>query len=111
MLGLFNLNKSGYYRWLQQPISKRAQRECEIDALIELLFFQHKSRYGACRITLDIKQYYGIAVKRNYVAKRMQLLGLHAKARRKFNVRIRGGLNPSPLGEDLSMVCGYGELS
>ena len=41
----------------------------------------------------------------------MQLLGLHAKARRKFNVRIRGGLNPSPLGEDLSMVCGYGELS
>ena len=28
-----------------------------------------------------------------------------------FNVRIRGGLNPSPLGEDLSMVCGYGELS
>ena len=28
-----------------------------------------------------------------------------------LNVRIRGGLNPSPLGEDLSMVCGYGELS
>ena len=28
-----------------------------------------------------------------------------------FNVRIRGGLNPSPLGEDLSMFCGYGGLS
>ena len=27
-----------------------------------------------------------------------------------INVRIRGGLNPWPLGEDLSMVFGYGEL-
>lgn len=100
MLGLFNLNKSGYYRWLQQPISKRAQRECEIDALIELLFFQHKSRYGACRIALDIKQYYGIAVKRNYVAKRMQLLGLHAKARRKFKVTTDSN-HTLPIAENL----------
>ena len=34
-----------------------------------------------------------------------------ALSMRDFNVCIRGGLNPSPLGEDLSMVCGYGELS
>ena len=71
MLSLFNLNKSGYYRWLQQPISKRAQRECEIDALIKLVFSQDKSRYGASRIALDIKEFHGIAVKRSYVAKRM----------------------------------------
>ena len=100
MLSLFNLNKSGYYLWLQQLISKRAQRECEIDALIKLVFAQHKSRYGASRIALNIKEFHGIAVKRSYVAKRMQLLGLHAKARRKFKVTTDSN-HTLPIAENL----------
>jgi putative transposase len=49
-----------------------------------LQFEKHKSRYGCTRITEDLKDDYGVAVKRRYVSKRMQAMGLIPKARRKF---------------------------
>jgi putative transposase len=80
----FGVSVSAYYRWLQNPISKRQMRQNQIDTLIRKVFEKHKSRYGCTRITEDLKDDYGVAVKRRYVAKRMQAMGLIPKARRKF---------------------------
>lgn len=80
----FGVSVSAYYRWLQNPISKRQMRQNQIDALIRRVFEKHKSRYGCTRITEDLKDDYGVAVKRRYVSKRMQAMGLIPKARRKF---------------------------
>ena len=51
----FGVSVSAYYRWLQNPISKRQMRQNQIDALIRKVFEKHKSRYGCTRITEDLK--------------------------------------------------------
>lgn len=72
------------YRWLKNPISKRQVRQNQIDALIRKVFEKHQSRYGCTRIREDLKDDYRVAVKRRYVSKRMQAMGLTPKARGKF---------------------------
>jgi transposase InsO family protein len=82
---MFGLSKSSYYRWLQKPIGKRESHRCKVDQLVIKVFNEHKGRYGSCRISQEIRVVHNLSVKRQYIAKRMQALGLVAKARRKFN--------------------------
>ena len=82
---MLEVAKSSYYEWLSNPISKRFSRYKQLDILIESIFIEHQERYGSTRIYHELK-YRGIACTRKIVAKRMKLIGLTAKARRKFKV-------------------------
>lgn len=82
---MFSIERSGYYSWLKRKPGKRAISNKKLDEKIVSIFNAHKSRYGAQRITDELRDN-GETCSKNRVAKRMKHLGLHAKAKKKFKV-------------------------
>lgn len=82
---MFLIERSGYYSWLKRKPSKRCLSNEMLDKTIRAIFIFHKSRYGAVRITDELRDNEEFCSK-NRVAKRMKILGLRAKARKKFKV-------------------------
>jgi putative transposase len=80
---VLGVSRSGYYAWRQAPESPRAAENRRLDADIQRRFDEHRGRYGAPRITLDL-QAEGWRVSRRRVAKRMRAMGLRARAARRF---------------------------
>lgn len=82
---MLSIERSGYYAWLKRKPGKRAISNVELDKKIMAVFKKHHGRYGAKRITDELRDE-GELCSKNRVAKRMKLLGLRAKARKKFKV-------------------------
>ena len=80
---VLGVSRSGYYAWRQAPESPRAAENRRLDADIQRRFDEHRGRYGAPRITLDL-QAEAWRVSRRRVAKRMRAMGLRARAARRF---------------------------
>ena len=47
---------SGYYAWLQQPLSNRAQEDARLLRLIRASFAASQGIYGAPRVFLDLRE-------------------------------------------------------
>jgi transposase InsO family protein len=82
---MFSVERSGYYAWLKRKPGKRAVSNDELDKKIMAIFKKHLSRYGAKRITDELRDE-GETYGKNRVARRMKHLGLRAKAKKKFKV-------------------------
>lgn len=83
MCRVLPVSRSGYYAWKRAPESHRAAENRRLEADIQRLFDDHRGRYGAPRITLDL-QAEGWRVSRRRVAQRMRAMGLRARAARRF---------------------------
>lgn len=79
------IERSGYYAWLKRKPGKRGISNEELDKKIIDIFKIHQSRYGALRITDELRDN-GEVCSKNRVARRMKHLGLRAKAKKKFKV-------------------------
>lgn len=79
------VSKSGYYKWLTSPFSKRQKQTLELDEMIKDIFYEHKHRYGSTRIFEELKSK-NIPCTRLRISERMKSMGIVAKARRKFKV-------------------------
>lgn len=99
MCRLLDVSKSGFYAWLARPASLRSQANCRLDAKIVVISQQHKNRYGAPRITLELHDQNEPCGK-NRVAKRMQILGIKGVAAKKFKVTTDSAHN-LPIAENL----------
>lgn len=106
MCQMFGVSKSSYYRWLLEPVTKHKEKVAKLDDQISSVFNDHKRRYGCVRIAKELNERDGLLLKRQYVASRMKLLGIKAKARRKFKATTdsKHNLNTSPniLQQDFS---------
>jgi transposase InsO family protein len=80
-----DVSTSAYYRWLQEPTSKRQANDQRLDKAIVTIFNQHKARYGATRIYRTLKDE-GWQVTEERVSRRMKVMGLASKAARKYTV-------------------------
>jgi len=49
------VSRAGYYAWLSDAESAREQQERELMPLIRNIFWQHKRRYGARRIAVELQ--------------------------------------------------------
>lgn len=89
MCRVMAVSRSGYYQWQKadQPSHKRRER-CLIAAIIAL-YKSFKARYGAPRITTELRAM-GIHCCLNYVARLMQEAGLKARNGKAFKY------SPSP---------------
>lgn len=85
MCYMLSIERSGYYAWNKRVPGKREKSNSLLDEKITTVFQAHHSRYGAVRIT-DELQDHGESCSKNRVARRMQNLGLQAKAKKKFKV-------------------------
>lgn len=82
---MLSIERSGYYAWLKRKPGKRAISNDELDKKIMNIFKKHHSRYGAQRISDELREK-GEICSKNRVARRMNHLGLRAKARKKFKI-------------------------
>ena len=77
------VSRAGYYAWLTEAESVRAQRDRELMPLIHDIFWKHKRRYGARRIAEELKaldQPCGV----DRVAKLLKMQGLKALQPKSF---------------------------
>jgi putative transposase len=94
-------SRSGYYAWRQkrhQP-SEREQRRLQIDRQVVQLLGARKQRYGAPRLTLDLRDD-GLRCNRKTVALSLQRHGLRAKAAKRFKATTYSG-HDLPVAENL----------
>ena len=85
MCPIMNVSVSSYYRWLENPISKRDLRHYELDNEIRRIFTRHKSRYGVKRVYEEMKDN-GCKVTEKKVSERMRAMNLVAKGHKPFIV-------------------------
>lgn len=79
------VSRSGYYDWLYRKPSKQTLANKSLDKQIVDVYYKHKKRYGAPRITKSLNAI-GTICSRTRVARRLKHLGLAAVARKKFKV-------------------------
>ncbi len=85
MCRVFEVSRSGYYRWLKHKPSQRELDNQRLDVEIREIYEQNKGRYGSPKITQELRDR-GRRVSKNRVARRMRKAGLRSKIRRKFRV-------------------------
>ncbi len=77
------IERSGYYAFLKRKPGKRHLANQLLDKKIIPLFEKHYHRYGAPRLTDELKDQ-GETCSKNRVARRLKQLKLRAKAKKKF---------------------------
>lgn len=85
MCEVLRISSGSYYRYMRQPVSRRALRKAEIKRRIESIYFAKKQRYGSPRMTAELRTL-GYRISRITVARYMRELGLRSKLSRKFRV-------------------------
>lgn len=79
------VSRSGYYEWLNRPISNRDLENKELSVMIKEVFIQGRSCYGTRRIARKLAQN-DIFISRRRIGKLMASAGLYCKTKRKFKV-------------------------
>jgi putative transposase len=100
MCRLLEVTRSGYYAWLHEPISHRAQEDARLLRLIRASFVASHGVYGAPRVFLDLREA-GETCSKHRVARLMRVNKIRAvRGYRKTN-RHRSPLNlfPTYFGE------------
>uniref|UniRef100_UPI00403F5697 IS3 family transposase n=1 Tax=Deinococcus sp. VB142 TaxID=3112952 RepID=UPI00403F5697 len=83
MCRVLQVTPSGFRNWRRRPCSTRNIEDEHLKLLIEDIHGQHKGRYGAPRIQIELaEQGHHHSVRR--IARLMRDLGLYGKTRRKF---------------------------
>ena len=77
MCRLLGVAPSGYYEWLQHPISNRAQEDSRLLRLIRASFIASHGIYGGPRVFLDLREAVETCSKHR-VARLMRESGLRA---------------------------------
>src|SRR6266550_5951211 len=99
MCRVLEVAPSGYYEWLKQPISNRAQEDARLLRLIRASFIASHGIYGAPRVFLDLREA-GETCSKHRVARLMRqnhLRALHGYRIRRWSVGKRSVLIPNLL--------------
>ena len=105
MCRLLGVAPSGYYAWLQQPLSKRAQEDARLLRLIRASFIASHGIYGAPRVFLDLREA-GETCSKHRVTRLMRQHGmraLHGYRTRRWSVGKPAVLVPNVLQRQFTM--------
>jgi putative transposase len=97
---VLKVSRSGYYDWLQRPMSQRQLRSGELARQVCQVHLHSKRIYGSPRICKQLKAA-GIACCRNTVAKLMKQQHLRSKIRRRFIPQTTDARHPHPVAANL----------
>lgn len=107
MARVLEVSRAGFYEWHAKAARRHARLEADaaFDAQIRALFFQFKQKYGAPRLTNELKAL-GKPADKKTVAASLRRQGLRAKAARKFKATTSSKHNlpvsPNLLKQDFS---------
>lgn len=100
MCQMLQVSRSGYYQFLQAGTSPRQQRQEELGVQIQAVYQEHAGRYGAPRITQQLKDQ-GVSVNRKTVARLMQQRQIRAVMARAFVPQTTDSKHPLPVAPNL----------
>jgi putative transposase len=106
MCRLLGVASSGYYAWLAQPMSDRAQEDARLLRLIRASFTASQGIYGAPRVFLDLREA-GEGCSKHRVARLMrehQLRTLHGYRMRRWSVGKPSVLIPNLLKRQFTVT-------
>jgi putative transposase len=109
MCRLLEVTRSGYYEWLKNPVSKRAQEDARLLRLIRASFVASQGVYGAPRVFLDLREA-GETCSKHCVARLMRLNGLralHGYRTRRWSVGKPSVLIPNILQRQFTVTRRY----
>lgn len=98
MCRVLSVAPSGYYKWLQVPVSKSRQEDARLLRLIRASFLASQGIYGAPRVFLDLREA-GETCRKHRVARLMREAGL--RARHGYRVRRWAAGKPAVLVPNL----------
>ena len=85
MCNFMKVSRSGYYEWLNRPISNRDKENKKLTEMITEIFIQNRNIYGTRRIAKILAKN-GVFISRHRIGKLMVKAGLSCKTKRKFKV-------------------------
>jgi putative transposase len=97
MCRLLGVAPSGYYAWLQEPVSNRAQDDARLLRLIRASFTASHGIYGAPRVFLDLREA-GETCSKHRVARLMRvnkIRALHGYRTRHYTASKPSALIPN----------------
>ena len=106
MCRLLGVAPAGYYAWLKQPISNRAQEDARLLRLIRASFIASQGIYGAPRVFLDLREA-GETCSKHRVARLMRennLRALHGYRTRRWSVGKPAVLIPNILQRQFTVT-------
>ncbi len=106
MCRILEVAPSGYYDWLQQPISNRAKEDARLLRLIRASFVASHGIYGAPRVFLDLREA-GETCSKHRVARLMRenkLRALHGYRVRRWSVGKPAVLIPNLLKRQFTVT-------
>jgi putative transposase len=86
MCRLLKVSRSGFYAWLERPMSARARADLALTARIESIHRRSKGVYGSPMIHAELADDYGIRVGRMRVARLMRAAALRGATLRRYVV-------------------------
>ena len=106
MCRVLDVAPSGYYEWLLQPISDRAQEDARLLRLIRASFTASHGIYGAPRVFLDLREA-GESCSKHRVSRLMReanLRALHGYRTRRWSVGKPSVLIPNLLKRQFTIT-------
>ena len=91
-----NVSRSGYYRWLKAPESRRSKASRQLTEHIRRIHLENRQCYGSPRIFHELRRQ-GIQTSENRVARLMKAAGIKARSKRAFRPRTTDSNHPNPI--------------
>jgi putative transposase len=92
MCRLLQVSRSGFYAWLDRPMSDRDRTDLSLTAKIEAIHRRSKEVYGSPNIHAELAEDHGIRVGRKRVARLMRAAGLRGATLRRYVVTTQPDL-------------------
>jgi putative transposase len=86
MCRLLHISRSGFYAWLDRPMSERARSDLALTGKIEAIHRRSNGAYGSPNIHAELADDHGIRVGRKRVARLMRAAGLRGATLRRYVV-------------------------
>ena len=96
---VLNVSASGYYAWLDRPLSKWAKEEARLEAEIRAAHRRTRQTYGAERLQQDLVEH-GVQVGICRIKRIRRKLGIRCKQKRKFKATT-DSKHSLPIAENL----------
>jgi putative transposase len=95
MCRLLQISRSGFYAWLERPMSERDRTDLALTAKIEAIHRRSRHVYGSPSIHAELADDYGIRVGCKRVARLMRAAGLRGATMRRYVVTTQPDLQAS----------------
>lgn len=95
---VLEVSRSGYYEWIDRPISNRDKENQELIERIRSIHDESDETYGSPRITAELRSE-GKIVSENRIARLMKKEGITSDAIKKFKIQTTDSNHDLPIAE------------